>query len=238
MEKNHPLRESILLAKNWYEKIGHWSDDYFAIKIHNDKKDKYDIAADSHGKEKLHNYLKASIKEIMDSDFNNITNHFELLISDEEKIEFLNGIFAKLEDLIKVFEENFANTDYGQYAVETLKRIDWHLHYKFDDEHFVILNKSIRIEDKAKLRFNINRTQLVHLLVLMKDSNIIDKAYSDYAIAIFASKFFSYLNDEHKYSPLIRIENYIGDIRYSEQYSSVAEKEIKEKIHQSKIIFK
>lgn len=238
MEKNHPLGECILLAKNWTETIDQWTDNHFTLEFLNKKIIAKDLSTDKSEKEKLHHYLIAQIKAVLDLSFDIVINQYIQLISDKDKIDYLKGIFDTSEDLIKMFGGSNSDTNYVQFAVTYMKELNWKFHNKFDDEYFVLLNKSITIEEKAKLKFNISRAQLVHLLILLKDSNIIDNAYTDYAIATFASKFFSYLNNEQKQSPLIRMEDYIGDIRHLDQYSEIAVNEIKEKIQQSKIIFK
>lgn len=235
---DYPMEEVMSMAKKWRETIDNWSDDYFTFELLNNKKATHDLASDNN-KEKLNDYLMTRIKGAITSTFDHIIHRYEQLINDNDKINFLHGIFDTSEDLIKIFEGNKSDAVYDRFAINCMKELNWKLHNNFDDIHFVLLNKNRHIDDKMKLRFNISRSQLIHLLILLKDSNIIDNTHSDYAIATFATKFFISLNDHTKeHSTLLRVKDYIRDIRSYEQYSESAVKEIKTKILNSEIKFK
>jgi hypothetical protein len=110
------------------------------------------------------------------------------------------------------------------------------LHQKFDDDLYSLLDKNSTIEDKAKIKFNLNRTELTHFLLHLKDSNIINNSISDYALALLASKYFLCAQGEDKIpSQLKGIEKFIHEIRKNNQYSSDVHKTVKKKVSEGDI---
>ena len=69
----------------------------------------------------------------------------------------------------------------GKLAIQELHR---KLHGKYDEELLRLVNKKDH-DSAGKLRFNINRSELLHLMLVLKDSDIIDKDTTDYALAHF-----------------------------------------------------
>ena len=89
----------------------------------------------------------------------------------------------------------------------------------------ILLKKNRRLFFQ-KLKTELNRAELVHLFLLLKDANIISDRYSDYMVAKFLEYNFSYKNSEGEYCPLVRIEKYFAKIRSGEQLSDDAIDEI------------
>lgn len=221
MNKGNPLISCISLVSDWDELTTYWSDQFYGALLKDNPLLKID------------KFYKSKIDSLVENTFKKVSGYYTSLITDSERIDFIRGIQEQSKDLYEKFKAQNNKTEHGKYAKETLKKLTYHMHYKYDETLFVLLQKE-KNSDAQKLKMNLNRTELVHLFTLMKDSNIIQKV-SDYAIAAFLENNFTYCNENDENRPLTRIEDYIRKIRNGEQYSETAILKIQEKISDGEI---
>ena len=104
------------------------------------------------------------------------------------------------------------------------------IHKKFDDELLILKQLKRNPKDSEKLQFNISRTELTHLLLKLKDGDIISKDISDYALAVFSENNFLCVRDNTPRVPMKGIQKYIAKIRSGEQLSVAAIESLKERL--------
>jgi len=240
MKTNHPLAGCFELVDNWPELFQQWQDEIeFANKEFNNIKKSGDKIISKSPIPLINNFVKTSIKGIFRTSLTAVADQLKNIVPDSEKVKYLEGIIQTSEELNMRFNESNNMNEYKGSIQDGLAKLTYALHKKYDDQIFILKKRNEINDDKAKLKFNLNRSELVHLFVLLKDSNIIDSTYSDYAISKLLTDSFLYYNEsEKKHAPLVRIKDFIRDIRIMEQYSKSTEEKVKGKIQDAKIIFK
>ncbi len=229
MEKSNPLEGCFAVLREWDEVTTNWSDNYYLEKEFS--KDHL-LTEDQYFEKKINNLIHSAYKKTV-SEYNN-------MVSDNEKIDFLNGIFKLSDKLVKDYSTKL-KAQSGKYAIEKTKELNRKLHYFYDSELYLLQVEKENISDSAKIKVDLNRTELVYLFMLLKDSDAFNANYKDYPIAKFISRSFLYFNKKKgKYTPMgmKSIKNFMDDIRSGEKHSPLAEERIKEIFKKSSINFK
>lgn len=240
MDNKHPLNYCSSLTENWSELLQQWEDEFnFAYPKSNPIGRGTNNPKIKSARLTIDKYIRTAIESVFKTSYSEVILQFKNVILDSEKIGFLEGIFSTSEKLIENFKNSNVKNEYSEFVQDLFVKLNKKLHDKYDNDLFILRKETENIPDKAKLRFNLSRAELIHFFILLKDSNIIDNSYTDYALATFISKSFMCFNQqEQKYTSLKRVKKYIRDIKSKEQFSESAVEKVKDKIKASKINFK
>ena len=180
--------------------------------------------------EKWEAHLRSYIKEVFTSTYEHLITAFGNLTVSNKKIEFIEEAFEIIGELQDLTEEQSQEDEFRKLVKSQMSSLYTQIHKKFDDELLILKQLKRNPKDSEKLQFNISRTELTHLLLMLKDGDIIRKDISDYALAVFSEKNFLCVRDNTLRVPMKGIQKYIAKIRSGEQLSDVATESLKERI--------
>ena len=147
-----------------------------------------------------------------------------------KKIEFIEEAFEIIGELQDLSEEQSHEDEFRKLVKSQMSSVYTQIHKKFDDELLILKQLKRNPKDSEKLQFNISRTELTHLLLKLKDGDIISKDISDYALAVFSENNFLCVRDNTPRVPMKGIQKYIAKIRSGEQLSVAAIESLKERL--------
>ncbi len=181
-------------------------------------------------KEKWEAHLRSYIKEVFTSTYEHLITAFGNLTVSNKKIEFIEEAFEIIGELQDLSEEQSDEDEFRILVKSQMSSIYTQIHKKFDDELLILKQLKRNPKDSEKLQFNISRTELTHLLLKLKDGDIISKDISDYALAVFSENNFLCVRDNTPRVPMKGIQKYIAKIRSGEQLSDTATETLEERI--------
>ena len=180
--------------------------------------------------EKWEARFRSYIKEVFTSTYEHLTTAFGNLTVSNKKIEFIEEAFEIIGELQYLSEEQSDEDEFRKLVKSQMSSVYTQIHKKFDDELLILKQLKRNPKDSEKLQFNISRTELTHLLLKLKDGDIISKDISDYALAVFSENNFLCVRDNTPRVPMKGIQKYIAKIRSGEQLSVAAIESLKERL--------
>jgi len=173
-------------------------------------------------------FIKDNIRSEFISSESTIMAKYSRIISLEMKSQYAYGILEEIReidrDIVASDKENLVYLNYAKIRLDELMN---RMTSEFENELLFLENRLQRKNEKGKLRFNLKRTELLHLMIYMRDEGIISKDYKPYSLGLYIDNNFRYYNGRQKrFMDFVDSKKSIEKIDDQSQFSKAAVKSI------------
>lgn len=180
-------------------------------------------------------FVLPKIKESIFQTLYIVKTGYQKLLIDQEKENYIESVFEGIDRLLDDFKKETGFSKYVPVANEELQKLKWNLHHYFDNE-LIALKAKTKNNKYGKIKMNLSKTEILHLFIMLRDMDYIDKNISNYALGKFLESSFLYFNSRKKdYMPLKKVAVEFGEIHSQASYSEDVLKKVNDKISSGKI---
>jgi hypothetical protein len=242
MKSEHPLSECYKIIENWETLCSQWEEEYKSKYYPPEDEEEILLFLNPLEGITLDHFLAANFKEMVLTAYRKVKLKYKIIVSKLDQLDFLSGIFDAVDSLFEQIDDNNVEKKIKSIILEEFNNLRNKLYETYNNKLIELSLHLGKPSERARIRFNLSRAEIIYLFTALKEANIISMQVSDTVIDKLLSNYFAYLKstegEDDKYVPLKKgLKKAMGNMRSDAQFSEETARRVKDILSKIRVKF-